>query len=96
MRTFVIGLAALPFILAGDPVVAADVFNDEPIIVAADESMESTEPPFADVKPGDEPFDSDAGAPDDERDDKSMEPSDQEDIDDSMSDDPTSDDSMDE
>lgn len=94
MKTFVIGLAALPFILAGGPVVAADVLNDEPIIVAADESMESTEPPFADVKPGDEPMDSEAGAPDDETDDMSMEPSDQEDMDDSMSDDSMSDDSM--
>ena len=93
MKPFIIGLAALPFILAGGPVVAADALDDEPIIVAADETMETNDPPFADVKPGDEPFDSSEGAPDDESS-MSMEPADQDEMGGSMEDDSMSDESM--
>lgn len=95
MKTFVLGLAALPFFLSGGPVVAADALNMDPIIVAEDKSMESTEPPFSDVNPGDEPFDSSAGAPDDEAgQDMTMEPSSDDGMGDSKSDDSMSDDSM--
>lgn len=96
MKTFVIGLglAALPFAFTGLPAVAGDMTVAGSIIVAeSHEDMEKTEPPFSETKPGDEPFDSDAGAPDDEGG-MSMEPADQEDMDDSMSDDSMPDDSM--
>lgn len=88
MKTYLIGLAALPFVLAGGPVIAADVLNIDPIILAADDSMEQTEPPFSDVNPGDEPFDSSAGAPDDEAGgNMTMEPSSGDDMEEPKSDD---------
>lgn len=96
MKIFVIGLAALPFVLAGGPLKAADVVANDPIVVAADDSMESTDnPPFSEVDPGDEPFDSSAGAPNDENN-MQMEPSDQEDMGPGGSDDSMDDDSMEE
>lgn len=92
MKPYIFGLAVLPFLLAGGPVVAADALTSDPIILAADDSMEQTEPPFSDVNPGDEPFDSSAGAPNDEAgQDMTMEPSSD---DEGMKDDSTSDDSM--
>jgi len=96
MKIFVIGLAALPFVISGGALKAADILTINPIVVAADDSMESTEPPFSDDNPGDEPFDSSAGAPNDESN-MQMEPSDQEDMDNPKSDDSMPDDnSMDE
>ena len=96
MKIFVIGLAALPFVVAGGPVKAADVLTSNPIVVAADDSMESTDnPPFSDVDPGDQPFDSNAGAPNDESN-MQMEPSDQEEMGPGGSGDSSGDDSMDE